>query len=109
MSIEAGISEPKDFRDNLAGIKKAIIAITTEIEDTESRFCENHESFGLGGRYFRFNVDKGLRDVSLDEFDKVGKNMIATESYLNEPRVQDIIQKFSQILPISSAYGRQSS
>ncbi|CZR40486.1 uncharacterized protein FPRO_05386 [Fusarium proliferatum ET1] len=73
VSIEAGISEPKDFRDNLAGIKKAIIAITTETEDTESRFCENHESFGLGGRYFRFNVDKGLRDVSLDEFDKVGK------------------------------------
>ncbi|KAG4260872.1 hypothetical protein FPRO04_04496 [Fusarium proliferatum] len=92
------------FNTVFSEIKKAIIAITTETEDTECRFCENHESFGLGGRYFRFSVDKGLRDVSLDEFDKVRKIMIATESCLNEPRVQDIIQKFSQILPISSAY-----
>ncbi|RKL43279.1 hypothetical protein BFJ72_g4692 [Fusarium proliferatum] len=109
VSIGTGIPEPKDFGENLAEIRRAIIAITTETEDTECRFCENHESFGLGGRYFRFSVDKGLRDVSLDEFDKVRKIMIATESYLNEPRVQDIIQKFIHILPMSSAYGRQSS
>ncbi|KAF5543340.1 hypothetical protein FMEXI_7120 [Fusarium mexicanum] len=104
VSIGTGIPEPKDFGENLAEIKKAIIAITTETEDTERRFYENHESFGLGGRYFRFNIDRGLRDVSLDEFDKVGKIMIATESYLNGPRVQDIIQKFTQVVPVSSVY-----
>ncbi|KAF5566698.1 calcium-independent phospholipase A2-gamma [Fusarium phyllophilum] len=104
VSIGTGIPEPKDFGENLAEIKKAIIAITTETEDTERRFYENHESFGLGGRYFRINVDKGLRDVSLDEFDKVGKIIIATESYLNGPRVQDIIQEFTQVVPMSSVY-----
>ncbi|KAF5546757.1 calcium-independent phospholipase A2-gamma [Fusarium napiforme] len=104
VSIGTGIPEPKAFGDNLAEIKKAIIAITTETEDTERRFYVNNESFGLGGRYFRFNADRGLRDVSLDEFGKVGKIMKATESYLNGPRVEDIIQKFIEVAPMSSVY-----
>ncbi|KAF4970659.1 hypothetical protein FSARC_2364 [Fusarium sarcochroum] len=108
VSIGTGIPEPKDFGENLAEIKKAIIAITTETEDTERRFYHHHESFGLGGRYFRFNVDKGLRDVSLDEFDKVGKIMIATESYLNGPRVQESIREFTQVVPVSSLYATVS-
>lgn len=106
VSIGTGKPEPRDFGDNLVDIMKAIVALTTETEDTERRFYENHKSFGLGGRYFRFNVDSGLRDVSLDEFAKVDRIMTATDLYLNQPRVQESIRDLTQVTPISFLYSR---
>ncbi|KAM5354667.1 hypothetical protein ACJ41O_001314 [Fusarium nematophilum] len=105
VSIGTGVPEPKEFGDNLWKIKSALIALATATEDAERRFCENHEALGLRGRYFRFNVDKGLRDVSLDGVDKLDKIIAATESYLDGPRVKESIRDFTQGASISSLYG----
>ncbi|KAK7419245.1 hypothetical protein QQX98_003397 [Neonectria punicea] len=104
VSIGTGVSEPKDFGNNLLGIKSALIASNTETENTEQRFYENHEALGVRGRYFRFNVDKGLRSIGLDEYEKLDAIMAATESYLNNPRVRKTVERFTDAVTLSSCY-----
>ncbi|KAH6629926.1 hypothetical protein B0J18DRAFT_85657 [Chaetomium sp. MPI-SDFR-AT-0129] len=62
------------------------------------RFCKNAKSLGVGGRYFRFNVTRGLGDIGVDEHDQKSLSGIAaaSERYLKEPMpmVGERVQKF---------------
>ena len=94
VSIGTGKSEFRDFGDNLAEIKRTLVALATETEDTEQRVYRNQESLGVDGRYFRFNVDRGLEGVVLDEYEKQGTIVAATEAYLETPRIGHLILEF---------------
>lgn len=95
VSIGTGKSEFRDFGDNLAEIKRTLVALATETEDTEQRVYRNQESLGVDGRYFRFNVDRGLEGVVLDEYEKQGTIVAATEAYLETPRIGHLILEFT--------------
>lgn len=96
VSIGTGKSEFRDFGNNLAEIKRTLVALATETEDTERRVYSNQENLGVGGRYFRFNVDRGLEGVVLDEHEKQATIVAATEAYLEDPRVNDLVTGFIQ-------------
>lgn len=97
VSIGTGVPNPKDFGDNLKEVFGTLKAISIETEKTEQRFLKNSASFGLGGRYFRFNVSKGLNGVGLDECDQksLGRITAASESYLEDERVREMVEKFT--------------
>ncbi|KAF2175094.1 hypothetical protein K469DRAFT_81105 [Zopfia rhizophila CBS 207.26] len=94
VSIGTGASELRDFGDNLKEVINTLKAISTETEETEKRFFKNHKHLGVGDRYFRFNVDKGLGGVGLDEHQKVDKVEAATEAYLEGLRVKQAVEAF---------------
>lgn len=96
ISIGTGMSQFRDFGNNLAEMKRTLVTLATETEDTEQRVYRNQENLGVGGRYFRFNVDRGLESVSLDEYEKQGTIVAATEAYLGDPRVSDVVNSFIQ-------------
>ncbi|KAK4140508.1 calcium-independent phospholipase, partial [Dichotomopilus funicola] len=96
VSIGTGVPDPKDFGDNLKEVVETLKAISTQTEATEMRFCKNAKSLGVGGRYFRFNVTRGLGDIGVDEHDQKSLSgiAVASERYLKEPMVGERVQKF---------------
>ncbi|KAI8945925.1 hypothetical protein F4801DRAFT_97997 [Xylaria longipes] len=99
VSIGTGVPEPKDFGDDLKGILLTLKAIATETEQTHLRFLKSHEDLGLRGRYFRFNVNKGLIGIGLDDHTKVGTIEAATRFYLDSPETQSTASSFASVAP----------
>lgn len=94
VSIGTGVSDLKDFGDNLGQLVDTLKRIATETEATEQTFFKDHALLGIGGRYFRLNVDKGLGGVRLDEHKKKDRIEAASEKYLNDHRVREQIEEF---------------
>jgi hypothetical protein len=94
VSIGTGQHEPRPFGDDPRQIVKTLIKTATETEATERRFSENHIVNGLQSRDFRFNVDRGLQKVKLDDVDNLDTVQTATESYLGGDCVQRQLQLF---------------
>ena len=99
VSIGTGAPDLKDFGDNMKEVINTLKAISTETEETEKRFFKNHQQYGLGGRYFRFNVEHGLGNVELDEHEKVAKIESATEFYLGLPVTKEKVDGFVTARP----------
>ncbi|KAI9775931.1 MAG: hypothetical protein M1839_000720 [Geoglossum umbratile] len=109
VSIGTGVPDLKDFGDNLKEVVDTLKAISTETEETEKRFLKHHRNIGIGGRYFRYNVQHGLGDVGLDEHRKVAQIEAATERYLQIPQIKGTIDTFTALrapntlLPLDAA------
>ena len=73
VSIGTGIPDLKDFGNNISQVVYTLKRIATETEATEQMFFRDHVLLGVGGRYFRLNVDRGLVRVRLDEHKKEDK------------------------------------
>jgi len=96
LSIGTGLPDLKKFGDNLKEVVETLKEIAVETEKTETRFFKNHELLGLGGRYFRFNVNKGLCDIQLDDHEKLAEIEASAEYYLDNPRERKLIDEFRQ-------------
>ncbi|SPO04561.1 uncharacterized protein DNG_07246 [Cephalotrichum gorgonifer] len=94
ISIGTGVLDLKEFGDNLKQVAKTLVSIATETEDTERRFYSNHKDLGLTGRYFRFNVDRGLADIQLDDHIKIPAIEVSAEEYLGAPRTKELVHNF---------------
>lgn len=94
VSIGTGIPDLKKFGDNLKQVAETLKKISTETEKTEERFYKTHEFLGLKNKYFRFNVDKGLTDVGIDDDDKIAEIECSAEEYLRNPRVTGLVGIF---------------
>jgi len=99
VSIGTGVPELRDFGDNLKEIAQTLKIIATETEETEARFSRSLRFRELEGRYFRFNVLKGLRIVGLDKFGSLDTVEAATEQYLQDHIVRDQLDKFAAVQP----------
>jgi hypothetical protein len=67
VSIGTGVPSLKPFGKNLLEVGQAFFAIATETEKTAERFARHNSRLGNEGRYFRFNVIRGLEDIELEE------------------------------------------
>ena len=63
-------------------LSKTLVQITTETEETATRFIARWRQYYDLKRYFRFNVDQGLQDVGLAEYEERGTIETATHGYL---------------------------
>lgn len=70
--------------------------LATQTENTEKTFVGDWRQHFDQKRYFRFNVDQGLQNVGLAEYQEQGAIEAATYGYLDhqgqEFRVRDCIQ-----------------
>ena len=73
-----------------------LVEIASQTENTEKKFIAKWSKHFDEKRYFRFNVDQGLQNVGLAEYQERGAIEAATDEYLDhqaqEFRVQDCIQ-----------------
>lgn len=78
---------------------QTVVQIATETENTEKRFIARWAKHFDEKRYFRFNIEQGLREIGLDEYKKKGAMEAATGGYLTHIaqkfRVRDCIQIWS--------------
>lgn len=70
-------------------VGKTLLAIATETEDTAEIFAREHRDLARDKRYFRFNVDKGLEKISLEETQRKDVIVAATRRYLESQAVYE--------------------
>ena len=88
ISIGTGNPGKKAMEDNLLKfLSKTLPELTTETEQTEKKFIAKWRQHYDSKRYFRFNVDQGLQDVGLAEYQEQGLIEAATEGYLSHQKV----------------------
>ncbi|KAJ5930429.1 FabD/lysophospholipase-like protein [Penicillium verhagenii] len=88
ISIGTGNPGKKAMEDNLLKfVSKTLPNLVTQTEQTEKRFIAKWRQQYHNKRYFRFNVDQGLQDVGLAEYQEQGLIESATEGYLDHQAV----------------------
>lgn len=84
VSIGTGAPALKPFGSGMVEVAKTLKDISLETEKTAKKFGDEHYQLRLEGRYFRFNVTKGLEDVGLENADKKREIVTATRAYISE-------------------------
>lgn len=87
VSIGTGVPSLKPFRDDVFHIGKTLVAIAKETEQTAERFRRDKTHLDDSGRYYRFNVDRGLEEVGLEESKKRKEIAAATGRYVGSQGV----------------------
>ncbi|KAG5798512.1 hypothetical protein H9Q69_002454 [Fusarium xylarioides] len=70
VSIGTGVPTLKPVRDDVLGIRATLTGLATETEKTAEQFRRDKASLDDEGRYYRFNVSRGLEGVGLTESKK---------------------------------------
>jgi predicted acylesterase/phospholipase RssA len=90
VSIGTGVPSLKPFRDDVFHIGNTLVAIATETGQTAERFRRDKSHLADSGRYYRFNVDRGLEEIGLEESRKRKEIAAATRCYVGS---QDVFKK----------------
>lgn len=89
ISIGTGNPGKKAMEDNLLKfMSKTLPELTTQTEHTEKNFIAKWRRHYRSKRYFRFNVEQGLQEVGLAEYQEQGRIEAATEGYLDHQTVE---------------------
>lgn len=87
VSIGTGVPSLTPFKDDLISIGPSLLAIATETEKTAERFSRDKSSLEETGRYYRFNVLRGLEDIALEDSKRKNAIIAATDRYLESQAV----------------------
>lgn len=83
LSIGTGLGDVVSIGDTRKSILKALKSMATTSRKVDSRLVEQYSDEGM---YFRFNVDRGLDDITLSDWEKSSKISAHTRNYLEENR-----------------------
>jgi hypothetical protein len=78
--------------DDMLHIGKTLVAIATETEVTAENFRRERPLLDNTGRYYRFNVMRGLEDIGLEEAKKSKEIAAATRRYISSQDVHKQMQ-----------------
>ncbi|RYN57987.1 hypothetical protein AA0117_g13189 [Alternaria alternata] len=92
VSIGTGVPSLKAFKDDVFNIGQTLAAIATETEQTAERFRRERGLLDSTGRYYRFNVARGLEGIGLEEAKKVKEMAAATRRYISSQEVHRQMQ-----------------
>ncbi|KAF2801475.1 uncharacterized protein BDZ99DRAFT_221763 [Mytilinidion resinicola] len=95
VSIGTGVPSLKPFSKKLVGIPKNLVAIATETEKTAERFCRDKSALDNKGRYYRFNVLRGLEDIGLEDSKQKNAIIAATNRYIKSQAVTKQMRAFA--------------
>lgn len=81
VSIGTGLGSSKDVGRSIRPLLETMKEISTDTEKVAREFNEE-----MAGQkvYFRFNVRRGLEQISLEEWKELSRIKVATEDYLIE-------------------------
>jgi len=81
LSIGTGLGGVVTVRDNVFAIIKALKKMAASSQKVAANLSNR---FGDDGQYYRFNVDRGLQDVTLSDWEKHSEISAHTRNYLAE-------------------------
>lgn len=87
VSIGTGVPSLYPFKDDILNIGKSLVKIATETEQTAERFQRDKSDLDSAGRYYRFNVARGLEDIGIEETSKRKEIAAATRRYVQTQEV----------------------
>lgn len=87
VSIGTGVPSLKPFRNDALHIGETLVTIATETEQTAERFRRDKSHLEDSGQYYRFNVDRGLEEIGLEESKKRKEIAAATRRYVGSQGV----------------------
>jgi hypothetical protein len=88
VSLGTGVPAMTDFGSRLVKLVPALVAMSTDTERIHHNFEKQIiKSYGLHQSiYFRFNVERGLEHVSLEEWKQFDSVEVATNAYIDYNR-----------------------
>ncbi|KAI1735667.1 acyl transferase/acyl hydrolase/lysophospholipase [Xylaria scruposa] len=89
LSIGTGLGDVVTIRDSRRAILKALAKMASTSTAVARKL---HNQYGNSGQYHRFNVERGLQDITLSDWEKTSTISAHTGNYLQENR--EVIQKF---------------
>jgi hypothetical protein len=101
ISIGTGHPGKRAIEDNIFKFfSRTLVGISTETEETERKFIARWAGHFDKKRFFRFNVEQGLQDVGLAEYQQRGLIEAATQEYVGHQnqkfRVRDCVENLKQ-------------
>ena len=87
VSIGTGLPALRPVRDDVFGIWATLKDLATETEKTAQQFHRDKSHLDDEGRYYRFNVDRGLEEIGLEESKKKTEIAAATRRYVESQAV----------------------
>jgi hypothetical protein len=106
VSIGTGVPDLEAFGDDPLSISKTLLAIATEAQTTADDFHQTNSDLDDDrGRYYRFNVGRGLAGIGLDEASEARRIEDLADAYLMLQSTISPIRKCARALggPIVSA------
>lgn len=82
ISIGTGVPSLSSFSSDIVDIARMLKSIATETEATAERFARDKSDLGISGHYYRFNVDRGLENIGLENSKEKGAILAATGRYI---------------------------
>jgi predicted acylesterase/phospholipase RssA len=98
VSIGTGIPDLNAFGDDPLTIGKTLLDMSTETQTTANEFHRNNSDLDDDGRYYRFNVGRGLAGIGLEEANEAGRIKELTDAYLVEQSTYSSIRKCARTL-----------
>lgn len=98
VSVRTGVPSLKACKDDVFHIGETLAAIATETEQTAERFQRERQLLNSMGRYYRFNVVRGLEEIRLEETAKVKEMAAATQQYISSQEVHKQMQAYAGIV-----------
>ena len=94
--VSIGTGEPHSLPvgNNAWELVETLKKIATNSQETAERFARDHPEFLSEGKYYRFNVVKGLESVGLEEHEKSDVVASATNTYMQKDAQADQVKSF---------------
>ncbi|KAI0412396.1 hypothetical protein F5X98DRAFT_379817 [Xylaria grammica] len=89
LSIGTGLGAVVDIKDSRRAILKALAKMASTSTAVATRLDNRYKD---SGQYYRFNVDRGLQDITLSDWEKMSTISAHTGNYLRDN--QRVIQRF---------------
>ena len=89
VSIGTGQPSLDAFGDSGKDVAESLLAIATDTEHTAETFHREHQDLARANKYFRFNVNRGLERIGLEEFSKSSVIVAATKRYLESQEIYE--------------------
>ncbi|KAL2131177.1 hypothetical protein VTI74DRAFT_5443 [Chaetomium olivicolor] len=106
ISIGTGVPALKPVRDDVLGIWATLKDLAVETEKRAQQFHRDKSDLDNEGRYYRFNVGRGLEDIGLEESKKKTEIAAATRRYVESQAVYKQMKACAKNLVGREYYGR---
>ncbi|KAJ5553447.1 hypothetical protein N7494_002825 [Penicillium frequentans] len=104
LSLGTGLGDVVNIKDTRMSIINALKKMATSSKKVATSLDDR---FGDSGQYFRFNVDRGLEDITLSDWEKASTISAHTRNYLSEQT--RAIEKFVDVSARASALSADRS
>jgi predicted acylesterase/phospholipase RssA len=96
VSIGTGKGDVARFGNDAIAVGKTLMAIATETERTGNDFRRGHRDLDDRNAYYRFNVEKGLENVGLEDAKSRTEIATMTQAYMTQGETLKALRQFQK-------------